>query len=146
MDNVNDDLVPPTLQVSAADRLQRFREDDQALAELAVKVHERAMGEGEGANAAAHTDLRIRERRACMWGYDAPQRTDMVLVAQTAQPSGHERMKQVIMEFASREQPERRAAIRRLDQLGPQRVLELLGPYEGDTDGTEPWPEDAALK
>jgi hypothetical protein len=43
MDNVNDDLVPSTLQVSAADRLQRFREDDQALAELAVKVHERAM-------------------------------------------------------------------------------------------------------
>ena len=90
MDNVNDDLVPPTLQVSAADRLQRFREDDQALAELAVKVHERAMGEGEGANAAAHTDLRIRERRTCMWGYDAPQRTDMVLVAQTARCFAHD--------------------------------------------------------
>jgi len=26
------------------------------------------------------------------------------------------------------------------------RALELLGPFEGDGDGTEPWPEDAALK
>ena len=148
MDDMTDAAATtlPTLQVSAADRLQRFREDDEALAELAVKVHERAMGNGENANPAGHLDLKIRERRAAMWGYDSPVRFDLVQVSESQRPSGHDRMEQVIMEFVSREQPERRAAIRRLDQLGPERVLELLGPYEGDGDGTEPWPEDAALR
>jgi hypothetical protein len=138
MDNVNDDLVPPTLQVSAADRLQRFREDDQALAELAVKVHERAMGEGEGANAAAHTDLRIRERRACMWGYDAPQRTDMVLVAQGARPSSHEQMVATLNRFFDQLPPAQKALRQRLQEMTPEAALELLGPPQvSDAPGTD---------
>jgi len=138
MDNDNDDLVPPTLQVKAADRLQRFREDDQALAELALKVHERAMGDGEGANAAAHTDLRIRERRACMWGYDAPQRTDMVLVAQGARPSSHEQMVATLNRFFDQLPPAQKALRQRLQEMTPEAALELLGPPQvSDAPGTD---------
>lgn len=129
-DNVNDDVttVLPTLQVSAADRLRVFREDDAALAELAEITHERAMEDGEHANASGHLDLRIRERRAAMWGYDSPTRFDMVQIEAQKQPSSHERIRAAILRVVEQEHPERRAAIRRMDELGPERVLELLGP------------------
>src|SRR5215475_3695337 len=101
MDDMTDDTatVLPTHQVSAADRLQRFREDDAALAELAEIVHKRAMAQGESANPSGHLDLKIRERRAAMWGYDSPVRFDLVQVSESQRPSGHDRMEQVIMEF-----------------------------------------------
>src|SRR5215510_3469065 len=70
-------VMPPTHEISAADRLRVFREDDEALAELAEVTHKRAMPDGENANAAGHLDLKIRERRAAMWGYDSPVRFDM---------------------------------------------------------------------
>jgi hypothetical protein len=108
--------------------MQRFREDDEALAELAVKVHERAMGDDEHANAAAHTDLRIRERRAAMWGYDAPQRTDMVLVAQGAQPSSREQRMEALRRFLDQGTPAQKALRQRLNELPPEAALELLGP------------------
>jgi len=128
MDDMTDDAatVLPTHQVSAADRLQRFREDDAALAELAVKVHERAMGEGENANAAAHTDLRIRERRAAMWGYDSPVRFDMVQVEEAKRPSSFEQLHATIMRLAEQASPAEQAVRKRLRQLGPEKALELL--------------------
>jgi hypothetical protein len=136
-DMTNDDavVVPPTLQVSAADRLRVFREDDAALAELAEKTHERAMADGEHANAAGHLDLRIRERRAAMWGYDSPQRFDMVLTAQSARPSGHDQMMTTIRSFLDRLPPAQKALRRRLEELTPEEALERLGlprPVEGD--------------
>jgi hypothetical protein len=131
----NGDLVPPTLKVSAAERMQRFQEDDAALAELAVKVHERAMSDSENANAAAHTDILVRQRRAAMWGYDAPQRTDMVLVAQSTQPKSSDKIRATIMGFIDRLPPEQKALRKRLEQMSAAEALERLGPpkpLEGD--------------
>ena len=125
-------LALPTLTVSAADRLRRFTEDDEALAELAVKVHERAMADdSEHANAAAHTDLRIRERRAAMWGYDSPQRYDLVMAEAQKEPDSFERAHAAIMRIANL--PAQRALRQRLEQLGPEKALELLGGPEPDT-------------
>jgi len=83
--------------------------------------------------------VKILERRALLLGLDSPQKLDIIQVQAKDAPSSHERIKAAIMQMVEREQPVRRAAIRRLDQLGPERALELLGPFEGNGDGTEPW-------
>ena len=128
MDDMIDDAATtlPTHQVSAADRLQRFREDDEALAELAEVVHKRAMAEGESANPSGHLDLKIRERRAAMWGYDSPVRFDMVQVTEAKRPSSYEMIRAAIMGLVEQEPPARRAAIKRIEELGPERALAML--------------------
>jgi len=83
--------------------------------------------------------VKIMERKAAMLGLDSPQKLDVIQVQAKDAPSSHERIKAAIMQMVEREQPVRRAAIRRLDQLGPERALDLLGPFEGNGDGTEPW-------
>jgi len=98
----------------------------------------------------AHLFARLNERICAMRGI-GNIRTDPMQVEVAQQPSQHERIKQAILSMVEREQPERRAAIRRLDQLGPERALELLGPLEtnGGGDGTEPWdalPDDPEPK
>src|SRR5215472_2375628 len=143
MDDMTDDAatVLPTHQVSAADRLQRFREDDEALAELAVVVHERAMGGGENANAAAHTDLRIRERRAAMWGYDSPIRFDMVQVEEAKRPSEFDQIKAAIMRMVEQAPPAQRALRERVEQLGPEKALALLNSGTSDCTSDSPAPK-----
>src|SRR5262249_20242005 len=66
------------------DRMRAFREDLAALNELAVTVHQKAV---DGDNAAGHLDLKIRERKAAMFGYDSPTRFDMVMVSELKRPS-----------------------------------------------------------
>jgi len=83
--------------------------------------------------------VKILERRALLLGLDSPQKLNIIQVQAKDAPTQHERIKQAILSMVEREQPVRRAAIRRLDQLGPERALELLGPFEGNGDGTEPW-------
>ena len=83
--------------------------------------------------------VKILERRALLLGLDSPQKLNIIQVQAKDAPSSHERIKAAILEFASREQPVRRAAINRVDQLGPERALELLGPLEPNGgDGVEP--------
>jgi hypothetical protein len=140
MDDMTDDATTlPTHTVSAADRLQRFHEDDEALAELAEVVHKRAMAENESANPAGHLDLRIRERRAAMWGYDSPQRFDMVMVGRSERPSSHDQMMTTIKRFLDQAPPAQKALRQRLQELSPEKALELLGlPKPVDGDGGAP--------
>ena len=74
--------------------------------------------------------MKILERRANLLGLDSPQKLDIIQVQAKDAPSGHERIKAAILSMVEREQPVRRAAINRVDQLGPERALELLGPLE----------------
>jgi len=127
-----------------AARLRAIRGDLARLDRLIEKFYLKAIS-GEGCVNSAAVAIKAAERKAALLGLDAVQRIDLQ-VMRPAEISSHEKIKAAIMSMVEREQPERRAAIRRLDQLGPQRVLEMLGPYEGDTDGTEPWPEDIALR
>ena len=140
MDDMTDDAATtlPTHQVSAADRLQRFREDDAALAELAEVVHKRAMAEGENANAAGHLDLRLRERRAAVWGYDSPVRFDVVMMEAREKPSSHEHMVATLNRFFDQLPPAQKALRQRLQEMTPEAALELLGPPQvSDAPGTD---------
>ena len=53
---VMDDMTS-ILEITEADRLRVFREDDEALAELARITHTRAIADGGKDNAAGHLDL-----------------------------------------------------------------------------------------
>src|SRR5262249_47730129 len=130
MDDMTDDTATalPTHQVSARDRLQRFREDGEALAGLAEIVHKRAMAEGGSANPSGPLDRKIRERRAAMWGYDSPVRFDMVMMEAREKPSGHEQRVATLNRFFDQLPPVRKALRRRLDELTPQAALQLLRP------------------
>src|SRR5262249_26239325 len=85
------DDMTPMFEITEADRLRVFREDDEALAELARVTYARAISDGgKDSNAAGHLDLAIRARRAAMWGYDSPVRFDMVQVEEAKRPSNFE--------------------------------------------------------
>jgi hypothetical protein len=118
------DTTPLTLteahEITERDRMRVFLEDSQALAELAAVVHKKAM---EGDNAAGHLDLKIRERRASMHGYDSPVHFDMTLVAKHREPSTAP-LERALQRLAEQTPPHRRALIEKvhrgeLDHLAP---------------------------
>ena len=84
------DDMTPMFGITEADRLRMSREDDEALAELARITHARAIADNGKDNAAGHLDLKIRERRAAMWGYDSLVRFDMVQVTEAKRPTSFE--------------------------------------------------------
>src|SRR6516165_1628794 len=90
------DDMTPMFGITEADRLRVFREDDEALAELARITHTRAIADSGKDNAAGHLDLKIRERRAAMWGYDSPVRFDMVQVIESKRPSSLDQIQAAI--------------------------------------------------
>jgi hypothetical protein len=93
---MNDLTIPKVdelLELTKQDRFRVFREDLRALDELAKVVHQKALN---GDNAAGHLDLKIRERKAQMFGYDSPQQYDMTLVAELRRPTTTDAMKTII--------------------------------------------------
>jgi hypothetical protein len=125
------DDMTPMLGITEADRLRVFREDDEALAELARITHTRAIADGGKDNAAGHLDLKIRERRAAMWGYDSPVRFDMVQV-QEHKTSSFEIIAAAIKRVAEQAPPAQRALRERVEQLGHEKALALLNAGTSD--------------
>ena len=120
------DDMTPVFGITEADRLRVFHEDDEALAELARITHTRAIADGGKDNAAGHLDLKIRERRAAMWGYDSPVRFDMVQVEEAKRPSEFDQIKAAIMRMVEQAPPAQRALRERVEQLGPEKALAML--------------------
>jgi len=135
------DDMTPMFGITAADRLRVFREDDEALAELAQITHARAIADGGKDNAAGHLDLKIRERRAAMWGYDSPVRFDMVQVEESKRPSSFHQIQAAIMRVVEQAPPARRALRERVEQLGPEKALELLNSGTSDCTSNSTAPE-----
>jgi hypothetical protein len=135
------DDMTPMFEITAADRLRVFREDDEALAELARITHTRAIADGGKDNAAGHLDLKIRERRAAMWGYDSPVRFDMVQVEEAKRPSSYEMIKAAIYSLRDQASPAERAVRERLEQLGPEKALALLESGTSDCTSDSPAPK-----
>jgi hypothetical protein len=134
------DDVTSILEITEADRLRVFREDDEALAELAQITHARAIADGGKDNAAGHLDLKIRQRRAAMWGYDSPVRFDMVQVMEDKRPASFEAIKTAINSVIEQAPPAERALRERLEQLSPEKALALLnsGTSECTSDSIAP--------
>jgi len=134
------DDMTPMFGITAADRLRVFREDDEALAELAQITHARAIANGGKDNAAGHLDLKIRERRAAMWGYDSPVRFDMVQVEEAKRPSSFDQIEAAIMRVVEQAPPAQRAVIKRMEELGPEKALAVLNSGTSDctSDSSDP--------
>jgi hypothetical protein len=135
------DDMTPMFGITAADRLRVFREDDEALAELAQITHTRAIADGGKDNAAGHLDLKIRERRAAMWGYDSPVRFDMVQVQEAERPSRFDQIEAAIMRVVEQAPPAQRAVLKIMDRLGPEKVLALLESSTSDCTSDSPAPK-----
>src|SRR5262245_357600 len=139
------DDMTPKLEITEADRLRIFREDDEALAELARVTHARAIADDGKDNAAGHLDLKIRERRAARWGYDSPVRYDMVRVTEVERPTSFDRIKAALDRLAEQMPPARRAVLEKVEQLGVEKALAVLNSGVSPPDGNgQGEPEPAA--
>ena len=121
---MNELILPDEL--TSQDRMRAFREDLHALNELAATVHQKAV---EGDNAAGHLDLKIRERKASMFGYDSPQRYDMTLIAEMKRPSTLDALRRSI---------DRMVAEGRISDESKQRIRALGGYLPEPGDGAAP--------
>jgi hypothetical protein len=74
--------------------------------------------------------VKIMERKAAMLGLDSPQQLDIVQVQAQKEPSQHDRIVEAVNRMWEQMPPAKRALHDRLDQLTPERALELLGPLE----------------
>jgi len=71
--------------------------------------------------------VRIWERLHELLGLDAVQRIDLQIIQPPEAPPRHEKIRAAIMRLTE-QPPVRRAVIERIDQLGPEKALEMLGP------------------
>src|SRR5215469_5446985 len=71
--------------------------------------------------------VKILERKAALLGLDSPQKLDVVQVQAQKEPSGHEKIKEAILRAANSAPPAQRAAIRRMEEIGFEEALRLLG-------------------
>jgi hypothetical protein len=88
--------------------------------------------------------VKILERRALFLGLDQPtqSRVDVYQVEQRKQPSQYEQIKAAINRMWEQQPPVKRALHERLDQLTPEKALELLGPLEPNSGNGAAAPSD----
>ena len=111
-------------------RLRAIKLDVARLEALIVPFFERATKDKDVP--AGTLCCKLLERRALMLGLDQPtqSRVDVYQVEQRKQPSQYEQIKAAINRMWEQQPPVKRALHERLDQLTPEKALELLGPLE----------------
>jgi len=82
--------------------------------------------------------VKILERKAALLGLDSPQKLDVVQVQAHKEPTHHERVKAAIMNVVNQAPPAQRAAIRKMEELGFEEALRLLG---GEVEASDNEPE-----
>src|SRR5215472_12151410 len=123
------------LDVSA--RLRTIRGDLGRLDRLIEKFYLKAIA-GDGDVNSAALVVKAWERKAELLGLDAVQRIDLQIINPPQQVSRHEKIREAIMRLTE-QPPVRRAAIERIDQLGPEKALEMLGsPQSNNGSGSPP--------
>jgi hypothetical protein len=106
-------------------RLKAIKLDVARLEGLMQPFYERATKERDVA--AGTLCVKILERRALLLGLDSPARVDIVQMQAAQQQPRHEKIREAIMRLTEQAPPARRAVIERIDQLGPEKALEMLG-------------------
>jgi hypothetical protein len=108
-----------------AARVRTIRGDLSRLDRLIEKFYLKAIA-GDGDVNSAALVVKAWERKAELLGLDAVQRIDLQIISPPEAPARHERIREAIMRLTE-QPPVRRAAIERIDQLGPEKALEMLG-------------------
>jgi hypothetical protein len=81
-----------------------------------------------------------------MWGYDSPVRFDMVQVQEAKRPSRFDQIEAAIMRVVEEAPPAQRALRARLEQLDPEKALELLNAGTSDCTSALPAPDGERAK
>jgi len=114
IDAVLERLWPIDLQ----SRMRMIKSDLGKLDRLTQVFYEKALG---GCIQSGLLAVRIWERKHELLGMNAAAKFEVVTAPPEAPPR-HERIREAIMRLT-----EQRAAIERIDQLGPEKALEMLG-------------------
>jgi hypothetical protein len=86
--------------------------------------------------------VKILERKANLLGLDSPQKLDIIQVQAEQAPSSYDKIHAAIMGMVEREPPARRAAIKRIDQLGAEEALARLNASNGHAPSAVDEPSD----
>src|SRR5262249_42237710 len=113
----------------ARSNLSAFKRELRRLEDLSGKFF--ALAKRDGNHESGHLFARLNERICAMRGIGSI-RMDPLQVEVAQQPSSHEKIREAIMRLTSQDPPERRAAINKIDELGPERALALLNSGSGN--------------
>jgi len=120
--------------IDAVARLRMIKSDLGKLDRLTQVFYEKALG---GCIQSGLLTVRIWERKHELLGMNAAAKFEVVTAPPEAVPR-HERIREAIMRLTE-QPPVRRAAIERIDQLGPEKALEMLGsPQSNNGSGSPP--------
>ena len=123
--------------LDTAARLRTIRGDLSRLDRLIEKFYLKAIA-GDGDVHSGLLTVKAWERKAELLGLDAVQRIDLQIINPPQEVPRHEKIREAIMRLTE-QPPVRRAAIERIDQLGPEKALEMLGsPQPNDGNGQQP--------
>ena len=123
--------------IDAVARLRMIKSDLGKLDRLTQVFYEKALA---GCIQSGLLTVRIWERKHELLGMNAAAKFEVVTAPPEA-PSRHERIREAIMRLTE-QPPVRRAAIKRIDQLGPEKALEMLSsPQPNGGDGLPADPE-----
>src|SRR5215469_12170491 len=120
-----DDAIERWFPLDTAARLRTIRGDLGRLDRLIEKFYLKAIA-GDGDVNSAALVVKAWERKAELLGLDAVQRIDLQIINPPEAVPRHEKIREAIMRLTE-QPPVRRAAIERIDQLGPEKALEMLG-------------------
>jgi hypothetical protein len=124
-------------EINNQTRLKAIKLDVARLEGLMQPFYERATKDRDVA--AGTLCVKILERRALLLGLDSPARVDIVQMQAAQQQPRHEKIREAIMRLTEQAPPARRAVIERIDQLGPEKALEMLGsPQSNNGSGSPP--------
>jgi len=118
LDGVLERLWP----IDAVARLRMIKADLGKLDRLTQVFYEKALA---GCIQSGLLTVRIWERKHELLGMNAAAKFEVVTAPPEAPPR-HERIREAIMRLTE-QPPVRRAVIERIDQLGPEKALEMLG-------------------
>ena len=82
--------------------------------------------------------VKILERKSALLGLDSPQKLDIVQLQAPKEQTGHEKIREAILRVANSAPPAQRAAIRRMEEIGFDEALRLLG---GEVEARDSEPE-----
>jgi hypothetical protein len=128
IDSVLERLWP----VDTEARIRMIKRDVGKLDRLTQVFYEKALA---GDVQSGLLTVRIWERLHELLGLDAVRRIDLQIINPPQEVPRHEKIRQAIMRLTEQAPPARRAVIERIDQLGPEKALEMLGspqPNGGD--------------
>ena len=133
------DRMLPTFD--AKNQLFAYKRELRRLEDLSGEFF--AIAKRDKNHESGHLVARLNERICAMRGFSPVNvRMDPLTVEVKQQPSRHEKIREAIMRLTE-QPPVRRAVIERMDQLGPEKALEILGPPQpngGDGSPADPEP------